>query len=225
MKKCPSCGFEQSPDNSKFCIHCGAPLSGGQPATGDAQQSQSARPAAAPMQRANAFPGVAPSAPGVSRPSPYAALPHIPASAKGGKSLRKKSRWPALLGGAALIVFCICILFLLIQMGIGLDQLGDGTSSPTSAPYTYRLGGDAYLSEGQEPSLYYINGSIYIDSTARFSKATITVFIYQGNYRVASVTRAVDVYNNTIEYSLPVRLDSFYARTSDRILVEINDIY
>lgn len=224
MKKCPSCGFDQSPDNSRFCIRCGAPLSGGQPA-GDAQQSQSARPADAPTQRTGVFSGAAPSASGVSRLSPYAALPHIPASAKGGKSPRKKSRWPALLGGAALIVFCICILFLLIQMGIGLDQIGDGTSSSSSASYTYRLGGDAYLSEGQEPSLYYINGSIYIDSTARFSEATITVFIYKGSYRVASVTRAVDVHNNTIEYSLPVRLDSFYARTSDRILVEINDIY
>ena len=225
MKKCPSCGFDQSPDNSRFCIRCGAPLSGGQPATGDAQQSQNARPAAAPTQRAGVFPGAAPSASGVSRPSPYAALPHIPSSAKGRKTSPKKSRWPALLGGAGLIAVCICALFLFIQIGIGEGQSGGGSPSPTSAPYTYRLGGDAYLSEGQEPSLYYINGSIYIDSTACFSKATITVFIYKGSYRVASVTRAVDVHNNTIEYSLPVRLDSFYARTSDRILVEINDIY
>ena len=222
MKKCASCGFEQNPDNSRFCIHCGAPLSGGQAAnTGFTQQNT--RPAA-PAQGAN--PGLAaPSAPSASRPSPYAALPHIPASAKGRKASPKKSRWPALLGGAALIALCVCVLFLLIQIGIGEGQGSGGNTSPTSAPYTYRLGGDAYLSKGEEPSLYYINGTIYIDSTARFSEATITVFIYQGSYRVASVTRAVDVSNNTIEYSLPVRLDSFYAETSDRILVEINDIY
>lgn len=179
---------------------------------------------AAPAQGANPSFAV-PSAPSTSRPSPYAALPHIPSSAKGRKTSPKKSRWPALLGGTALIALCVCVLFLLIQIGIGEGQSGSGSPSPTSAPYTYRLGGDAYLSKGEEPSLYYINGTIYIDSTARFSEATITVFIYQGSYRVASVTRAVDVYNNTIEYSLPVRLDSFYARTSDRILVEINDIY
>ena len=144
MKKCPSCGFDQSPDNSRFCIRCGAPLSNGQPATGDAQQSQSARPADAPMQRASAFPGAVPSAPGISRPSPYAALPHIPSSAKGRKTSPKKSRWPALLGGAGLIAVCICALFLFIQIGIGEGQSG-GSPSPTSAPYTYRLGGDAYL--------------------------------------------------------------------------------
>lgn len=222
MKKCSSCGFEQNPDSSRFCIRCGAPLSGEQAAsTSFAQQNM--RPAA-PAQGAN--PSLAaPSAPGASRPSPYAALPHIPSSAKGRKTSPKKSRWPALLGGMALIALCVCVLFLLIQIGIGEGQSGGGSPSPTSAPYTYRLGGDAYLSKGEEPSLYYINGSIYIDSTARFSEATITVFIYRGSYRVASVTKTVDVYNNTIEYSLPVRLDSFYARTSDRILVEINDIY
>ncbi len=225
MKKCPSCGFEQSPENSRFCIRCGTPLSGEQPVTpGDAQPGQSTGPAAAPAQRASSAPGAAPSAPSVSRPSPYASLPHIPSSAKGGRTPAKKSRWPALLGGIALLAICICALFLLIQIGIGPGQSG-GTPSPTSAPYTYRLGGDAYLSKGQEPSLYYINGSIYIDSTAQFSKANITVFLYEGSYRVASATETVDVYQNKIEYSLPVRLDSFYAQTSDRILVQINDIY
>ncbi len=225
MKKCPSCGFEQSPDNSKFCILCGAPLSGGQPATGDAQQSQSARPAAAPMQRASAFPGAVPSAPGISRPSPYAALPHIPASAKGGKSPRKKSRWPALLGGAALIVFCICILFLLIQMGIGLDQIGDGTSSSSSASYTYRLGGDAQLSDGHGANTYLIQGTIYIDSKTQFSQANITVSIYWGDSFVTSATDTVAVRNNKISYCLPVRMNSLHAQASDGIRVRINDIY
>ena len=224
MKKCSSCGFEQNPDNSRFCIRCGAPLSGEQAAASPAPQGQGAWPANASTQRTDPFPAASPAS-GASRPSPYATLPHIPSSAKGRKTSPKKSRWPALLGGAALIALCVCVLFLLIQIGIGEGQSGSGSPSPTSAPYTYRLGGDAYLSKGEEPSLYYINGTIYIDSTARFSEATITVFIYRGSYRVASVTKTVDVYNNTIEYSLPVRLDSFYARTSDRILVEINDIY
>lgn len=224
MKKCPSCGFEQSPDNSRFCIRCGAPLSGGQPATGDAQQSQNARPAAAPMQKANAFPGAAPSASGVSRPSPYAALPHIPSSAKGRKTSPKKSRWPALLGGAGLIAVCICALFLFIQIGIGEGQSG-GSPSPTSAPYTYRLGGDAQLSGGHGANTYLIQGTIYIDSKTQFSQANITVSIYWGDSFVTSATDTVAVRNNKISYCLPVHMNSLHAQASDGIRVRINNIY
>ena len=225
MKKCPSCGFEQSPDNSRFCIRCGAPLSGGQPAAaGPARQGQSAWPASAPAQRAGVFSGAAPSASGVSRPSPYAALPHIPSSAKGRKTSPKKSRWPALLGGAGLIAVCICALFLFIQIGIGEGQSG-GSPSPTSAPYTYRLGGDAQLSGGHGANTYLIQGTIYIDSKTQFSQANITVSIYWGDSFVTSATDTVAVRNNKISYCLPVHMNSLHAQASDGIRVRINDIY
>ena len=226
MKKCPSCGFEQSPENSRFCIRCGAPLSGEQPAnSGGAQPDQNAGPAATPTQRArSAAPGAAPSAPSVSRPSPYASLPHIPSSAKGGKTSAKKSRWPALLGGVALLAICICALFLLIQIGIGPGQSG-GAPSPTSAPYTYRLGGDAQLSGGHGANTYLIQGSIYIDSKTQFSRANITVSIYWDDSFITSATDTVAVHNNKITYCLPVRMDSFHAQVSDAIRVRINDIY
>ena len=225
MKKCPSCGFEQSPDNSRFCIRCGAPLSGGQPAAaGPARQGQSAWPASAPAQRAGVFSGAAPSASGVSRPSPYAALPRIPSSAKGRKTSPKKSRWPALLGGAGLIAVCICALFLFIQIGIGKGQSG-GSPSPTSAPYTYRLGGDAQLSGGHGANTYLIQGTIYIDSKTQFSQANITVSIYWGDSFVASATDTVAVRNNKISYCLPVHMNSLHAQASDGIRVRINDIY
>lgn len=226
MKKCPSCGFDQSPENSRFCIRCGTPLSGEQPVTpGDAQPGQSTGPAAAPAQRASSTaPGAIPSAPSVSRPSPYASLPHIPSSAKGGRTPAKKSRWPALPGGIALLAICICALFLLIQIGIGPGQSG-GTPSPTSAPYTYRLGGDAQLSGGHGANTYLIQGSIYIDSKTQFSQANITVSIYWDDSFITSATDTVAVRNNKITYCLPVRMDSFHAQVSNAIRVRINDIY
>lgn len=59
MKHCPSCGHE-SPEQAKFCIRCGKPL---------AAPAENAAPASAPTSQP--------------KPSPYAALPHIPSSAKG----------------------------------------------------------------------------------------------------------------------------------------------
>ena len=225
MKKCSSCGFEQNPDNSRFCIRCGAPLSGGQAAAaGPAQQGQSTWPANASTQKTGSFPAASPAS-GASRPSPYAALPHIPSSAKGRKTPPKKSRWPALLGGTALIALCVCVLFLLIQIGIGEGQSSGSSPSPTSAPYTYRLGGDAQLTGDHGANTYLIQGSIYIDSKVQFSQANITVSIYWGDSFVTSATDTVAVRNNKISYCLPVRMDSFHAQVSDAIRVRINDIY
>ena len=59
MKHCPSCGHE-NPEQAKFCIRCGKPL---------AEPAENAAPASAPTSQP--------------KPSPYAALPHIPSSAKG----------------------------------------------------------------------------------------------------------------------------------------------
>ena len=236
MKKCPSCGFEQSPENSRFCIRCGTPLSGEQPANpGDAQPGQSAGPAAAPAQRAGSAPGAIPSAPSVSRPSPYAALPHIPSSAKGGR-MSQRDKGNELLRGLGLIfVFILCTVGLFAYSLSGPEFLDtkrpssswSGAASPTSSKPSWDFEiVEINMEKSADGSIVYVFGELELHSSSTVMNGSVTVELYDQNDRfLRDCTSNVLVCGSKIEFRIPCSIHPSQMQNVDyfNVILQLSD--
>ena len=249
MKKCSSCGFEQSPDSSRFCIRCGAPLSDGQAEnTGFAQQN--ARPAA-PVQGAN--PSLAaPSAPSTSRPSPYAALPHIPKSAKGGRAPQRGKTNELFKGMGFVLAFILCTvgLFWYCLSSSGLEGSHPGLRPQASFP-----GGStgpapaapskpsSFPSPSQKPSWdfeiveidmeesadgygIYVFGELELHSSSTIMNGRVTVELYDKNDRLLqNCTADVLVLGSEIKFRIRCALSPSQMHLVDyyNVILQLSD--
>lgn len=208
MKKCPSCGFSNQ-DYSKFCISCGAPL---------------------PTQAADDKPSASSYAPPPPTPqaSPYAAMPHIPESAK----RKEPSKKGGALGGFALIAGIIGIVVLSIWLA---QPTAPQYDSPAPRPqYSQKPAvdssvsfdlSDSRISDGWESGQYLLKGTIRISSSTQYSKATVTISVYDGTTLLTSGTETFGVHNNKIEFVLPVYLTTYEANSANRLMARVIDLY
>ncbi len=208
MKKCPSCGYSNQ-DYSKFCISCGATL----PA-----QTDDARPSPS---------SYAPPPP-EPKPSPYASMPHIPESAKR-KTPSKKS---GALGGFALIAGLIGVVVLSIwlaqptapQHGSPVPRPQHSQKAAVDSDVSFALS-DSRITDGWESGQYLLKGTIRINSSTQYSKATVTISVYDGATLLTSGTETFGIHNNKIEFVLPVYLTTYEANSANRLMARVIDLY
>ena len=239
MKNCPFCGLSNQ-DYAKFCIHCGQAL----PAQA-AQETGASRPAeqAAPAD----LPFSAPQRSGdsyaqgqqrrepppvTSRPSPYASLPHIPASAKRKDPAGKNSA----LGGIALTVGLIAVVVLLFWMGGTPSRTPARPASSLIPPGKYSMPPspsryvssprptpswsfeivDVTLEAAPSGSQIYVNGELELTSDTPFYSGRVTVELYDENkYMLEDCSSSVIIMGSEIKFSILCNLNPSQIRLVD----------